>query len=97
LTDIKINTETGLPDLPERHFWRILVRYGSHYRIQIREEVSLFGLRLGSVEVAEQVMLELTPYEASRRARELYTKTYSGRDQKDLLGDYPPKSLNRAV
>jgi hypothetical protein len=91
---LKIDENTGLPELPEGHFWRVLVRYGVHYRIQIREEVKILGFKLGSCEVGEQVMLELTPNETSRRARELYHKIYMGKDQKSLLGDYPPKSLN---
>jgi hypothetical protein len=93
---LKIDKDTGLPELPEGHFWRVLVRYGAHYRIQIREEVKILGFKLGSTEVAEQVMLELTPNETSRRARELYQKTYMGKDKLALLGDYPPKSLNHA-
>lgn len=91
----KIDTETGLPELPEGHFWRVLVRYNHHYRIQIRKEVKLFGFPLGSEEISEQVMLELTRGEIRNRANELYHKTYKSDSQFALLGDYPPKSLVR--
>lgn len=91
----KIDTETGLPELPEGHFWRVLVRYNQYYRIQIRKEVKLFGFRLGSYEVSEQVMLVLTRGEIANRARELYHKTYKPEGEFALLGDYPPKSLAR--
>lgn len=82
---------TGLPELPEGHFWRITRSAGDYLRVQIRRK-----LRLGSRVVAWSVVLKskANPEEIVHAAGYAMRDLRQGKRWREYLGDYPPKTLN---
>lgn len=98
-----IDTTTGLPVIPfgPDHFWRttsITHAPNTYYYMELRKKKKFFGLEY-SVLVQKQMMLGISPHEMRKRANEVLAKIAQAavdRDQeKTLLGDYPPKTLNK--
>jgi hypothetical protein len=88
---IKINDETGLPDLPEGHFWRF-TEGTLFYKCELRKKWKFLGIPVSSL-LAQKTMNGLNEEVMVRAAtlimedREDYMKAES------LLGDYPPKKI----
>lgn len=89
---IKIDPATGLPELPEGRFWHVKMAYG-HPHVTIRKNITMFGMKLWSIQVAEEIMVRLTKEQVLQDAILLHRKTYSKPFNGSLLGSYPPKKL----
>lgn len=89
---MNINELTGMPELPEGHFWRITSGFGSEYlRIQVRKR-----RWLGSSVVVWTVVAkdEATPRKIRQRAASTAAKLSNPYRWVDFVGDYPPKRLS---
>ena len=107
MTETKYAPETGLPELPEGHFWRLAPEgYGRGVEVEIRRK--RLGLRALSVLVAHgtiygtgafatSIPYERVEVEDVRRTAERVLETWASRSRgRSIFGDYPPKSLGGA-
>lgn len=87
---MKIDENTGLPELPEGHFWRIKDSSPEYLRVQIRKRAWI-----GSKVMAWSVVRKsnATPDEVLRTATLVLWEIKHGANWRNCLGDYPPKKL----
>lgn len=104
-----IDTATGLPELPEGHFWRISEVGGEKYTecvyLDIRRRWSRFhGLLRGSVEIDRCMVAQHEVYgptlghAVARRAQAMRDEFVKDKliylpEITALVGDYPPKKF----
>jgi hypothetical protein len=91
--EVTIDKNTGLPELPEGHFWRIVDRHETIYpvKLQLRRKTWY-----GSTVVATDISGSHPEYVLAT-AESLFSLVEARLSQKArvkaLVGDYPPKKL----
>lgn len=91
---IKTDSTTGLPELPQGHFWRVKKSIGPFADVQLIKKVWIFNR---VVEWTSLYRYELTPSEIRSCADFIlrYKNPFGSRTgDTSLYGDYPPKKLN---
>ena len=91
---MSIDTYTGLPVVPDGHFWRIKKGVGNCLRVQLRKRI-WFGssvVEWGVVSFSKASPEELS-WTANWVLKELARKRSRG--WKKYIGDYPPKKLEQ--
>ena len=90
-----INADTGLPSLPDKHFWRVTRGVASEYvYLQIRRK-----RLIGSVKVSDSIMskAQVSSYEIRQSAVRALRNFDETGSWKKFVGDYPPKRLSEAT
>lgn len=94
-----LDPSTGLPPVPYNNsYWRVAQRDGfsrkySYMELRAKKKV-FFGLFKLDWLVRDQIMLELSKPEMIKRANEIIRSIENEKLNIELLGDYPPKSVN---
>jgi hypothetical protein len=94
--DFLIDDATGLPAIPENHFWRVTRVAFGFWEVQLRERRKFwFSKKLGSRirEVTETPIHEKWILDGAAHALSNYYKRDTRGSNRSLLGDYPPKKL----
>ena len=89
--EFEMDEATGLPALPEGHFWRVTRPQGGYWQIQLRKHI-----RYGSRRVAEtESRFEMTASNVKELAGYVlkYKFEKEPAHENHLVGDYPPKTL----
>lgn len=85
-----IDESTGLPELPEGYFWRVVNSGEEYVRVQVRRK-TLFGSKVeGWCPVRKK---EANKSTISSAARYALIESKQGTGWRSYLGDYPPKKL----
>lgn len=98
-----IDKTTGLPELPEGYYWNIdkvvvegWVFSSTSYYINIRRKTKVLGLFTITKEVfSRSIYVEnLTPQGIRSRAKDVLEAWNEKMALDNILGDYPPNTLN---
>lgn len=96
---MSIDTNTGLPELPEGHFWRVTSGVDG-MEVQWRKPTWYGSKVVGSTEIdvnSEGVSIcynqAITPEDVLYNAKYVYKQQERYQKNRNLLGDYPPKKL----
>lgn len=97
---IAIDSDTGLPALPKRYFWRVRKvggdKYADRLYICLRKRVWFWSIEVDYAMASQNEVWGPTMAHAIRaRAGHLVKDNFAATkpDFSALLGDYPPKSL----
>ena len=96
---MNIDTNTGLPELPEGHFWRVTTGFEG-MEVQWRKPTWYGSKVVGSTEIDQtsagvriRYSQEITPEDVLHNAKYVYKQQERYQKNRNLLGDYPPKKL----
>lgn len=103
MSETKIAPETGLPELPAGHFWRVAPDDFGYAVVEIRRKTRFGSRRHSATDVsltgapsAPVRVRDLTPEAILESASWLLERNRDLTRGLDLLGDYPPKRLGAA-
>ena len=86
------NTETGLPELPEGYFWRVVEIAAHITRVELRKKAWLGSRRVRSCRYYESYHTVREPGERILSCALGIMKEFHD-PWAEFYGDYPPKSL----